>query len=192
MWYIKIVGGWKIVEAKVDTDKKIFFIILLVSLIGGILGTYSYFSSKSEAENQTINTGTLSLEFDDSTPIVNAKNLSPIDKDMIDGKAAKKIFKIKNTGNVASVATLQLTDITIAEELKSPYFIWTLYSGDSQISEGDFSKLSDGTIELANSIDIVNENEYTLYIWIKNINGQQDDLQGKELSAKISVNAVQA
>lgn len=180
------------VEAKVDTDKKIFFIILLVSLIGGILGTYSYFSSKSEAENQTINTGTLSLEFDDSTPIVNAENLSPIDKDMIDEKAAKKIFKIKNTGNVASVATLQLTDITIAEELKSPYFIWTLYSGDSQISEGDFSKLSDGTIELANSIDIVNENEYTLYIWIKNINGEQDDLQGKELSAKISVNAVQA
>lgn len=181
------------VEARIDTDKKVLFVVLLIALIGGIFGTYSYFSAKSNTEEQNISTATLSMEFDDSSPFLNAENISPINNEDILTKAAKKSFTVTNTGDIDLTAKIELSDIDMDEELKNSNFKWALYNGDIKLNEGNFEGLSSNTLELVNNISIAQNNpiNYTLYIWIQNIDEPQNELQNKKISAIISVSGIQ-
>ena len=181
------------VEAKIDTDKKMLFVLLIVLIIGGIFGTYAYFSSESNTETQNVNTGTLSLEFDDSTPIINDKNIVPIQDEEIFTKATKKTFTIKNTSTSAINAKIDMNNIEITEALKSPDFKWALYEGNNSIATGTFETINNNQINLLNNLNL-DENTtktYDLYIWISYKEEPQNTLQGGNLTTTITVSAVQ-
>lgn len=179
------------VEAKIDTDKKILFILLLILLIGGIFGSYAYFSSKSENNTETVKTATFSLEFDDSNPIIKNENIIPIDDSDIFTKATKKHFTIQNTSTEAISIKLNLDIIKITEALKSPDFKWALYDEDNNMVSGNFENIIDNKINVIDSLNMnVNEiKTYDLYIWISNKDVPQDELQEGNLTVNITATA---
>lgn len=179
------------VEAKIDTDKKIFFIVVLALVVFGIGRAYAYFSSQDTTSTQTVNTGTLKVDIDNDS-ILNAENISPIDSSQIFEKATKLHFTINNTGNIDLKAKVTLNILNITEDLKSFDFKWALYSSETKINEGTFLDVTD-KIEIANNLPIANSNKenYDLYVWIGETDLPQDKLQQGTLKAQIVVDAIQ-
>lgn len=181
------------VEAKIDTDKKILFLLIFLLLIGGIIGTYAYFSSKSDSTSQDVSTATLSLIFENDSPIINGENIIPIYDEEIFERATKKNFTIKNTGTADITAKIDLTNIEITEALKSADFKWALYEGENKITDGTFENINDNKINITNNL-IIKEGKsvtYDLYIWITYEDKPQNFLQNGHLTTAISVVGVQ-
>lgn len=179
------------VEAKIDTDKKIFFILILALIVFGIGRAYAYFSAQSDTNEQSVTTGTLKLDVQDDG-IIRAQNIFPIDNNDIFDKATKLNFTIKNTGTIDLNAKVKLNILSITDALKSNDFKWTLYNGQTKINDGTFLN-AENNIEIVNNISISTNNSenYDLYIWIEETNIPQDALQKGTLNARIVVEAVQ-
>ena len=84
------------VEAKIDTDKKIFFTLVLVLIIFGIGRGYAYFSAKSETSIETVTTATYDLKVENDA-ILRAQNIVPISDSDVTTKGAELPFTITNT-----------------------------------------------------------------------------------------------
>lgn len=182
------------VEAKIDPEKKVLFLLIFVALVAGIYGTYAYFSAQSTSDEQSVTTGTMKLSFDDSTPIVNAENIIPIGESTILTKATKKSFSITNTGDYDATVTILLTPTEITENLKSLDFKWALYENGTKIAENTFlNSVVNTPIILKNNITLTvgATKSYELYIWINETGSPQDELQNGKLSATINATAVQ-
>ena len=184
------------IEAKIDTDKKIMFILFFVALAIGIGYTYSYFSSRGESDEVMVNTGSLQVTYvEDSEGIINANNISPIlDEDMT-SLATKLSFSVVNEGNVDGVYNIDLIDVKIDTELINNKFKWALYSWDVLVREGNFSDITNGSdYELISgqNINVSDSEEYTLYIWISEDNTDQSIMKGKTFQSKVRVEAVNA
>jgi len=179
------------VEAKIDTDKKIFFIVVLALIVFGIGRAYAYFSAKASTSEQSVQTGTLKLEVETSE-FIREENISPIDSNEIFEKATKLNFTVKNTGTIDMKANVTLNILDITEKLKSYDFKWALYSGENKITNGTFLNVTD-KIVLATNLPIATQNSanYDLYIWIEETGVPQDELQKGTLNAKITVDATQ-
>ena len=179
------------VEAKIDTDKKIFFILILALIVFGIGRAYAYFSAQDTTSTETVSTGTLKLEVENDA-ILRAQNIAPISSNDIFEKATKLHFTINNTGTIDMKAKITLNILSITEELKSQDFKWALYEGENKIFDGTFLNVTD-KIEIANNILIskTNSESYNLYIWIEETGEPQDGLQKGTLEAKITVDATQ-
>jgi len=179
------------VEAKIDTDKKIFFIVVLALIVFGIGRAYAYFSAQANTSEQSVQTGTLKLEVETSE-FITAENISPIDSSKIFEKATKLNFTVKNTGTIDIKANITLNILNITEKLKSNDFKWALYSGEIKITNGTFLNVTD-KIVLATNLPITTQNSenYDLYIWIEETDVPQDELQKGILDAKITVDATQ-
>ena len=179
------------VEAKIDTDKKIFFILIFALVVFGIGRAYAYFSAKAESNEQTVTTGTLKLEVKNDG-ILRAQNIAPIDSNEIFSEATKLNFSIKNTGNIDLNATILLDVLNITEELKSNDLKWAIYSGETKINNGTFLNVAN-QIELGKNITILptNSQNFDLYIWIEETGVPQDELQKGIIDVKVTVNATQ-
>lgn len=172
------------------SKKKTLIIVSILILITIIGVTFAYFSSQGESSKQTVTTAYLSIEFDDSTPIINAEKIRPILEKDIETKAAKKVFKVSKKSDSPNVyAKIELTDLTIPEVLSVSDFKWALYKNNSKISTGDFDGItnSDTVILATNELIADEEIEYTLYIWINETKQLQNDMMNQTFEATITV-----
>lgn len=182
------------VEAKIDPEKKVLFLLVFLALVGGIYGTYAYFSAQGQSSTQTVTTGTMELTFTDNSEIINAINIAPIVESDVLTKATKKSFSVKNTGSIDSTMTISLSSIDITENLKSPDFRWALYEEGVKIAEDSFDKLGINTsFELKTNIEIASNvtKSYDLYIWINETGMPQDELQEGNLTGTITATSEQ-
>ena len=179
------------VEAKIDTDKKIFFVVVLFLLVFGIYKSYAYFSSKSKTSTETVTTATLSVDVKNNG-IINADNIVPINGTDIKTKATKIDFTVNNTGTIDFTSKIDLNILEISDALRSDEFMWALYESDSELYSGDFAN-SDSSILLADDIDILKTKSrtFSLYIWIEDSGFAQDELQNGSFKGQIEVNAIQ-
>ena len=179
------------VEAKIDTDKKIFFVLILLLLVFGIKRAYAYFSAKSNTSTQTINTASFEVEVANNG-ILRATNIVPINTVEMKEKATALPFTVKNTGDTDFTATINFNIESISEELKTSDFKWALYEDDNEIAVGSFLNVS-SAIKLKDNISISANTykDYTFYVWIEETGIKQDELQNKSLKGKITVNANQ-
>lgn len=180
------------VEAKIDTDKKIFFAVILLLIVFGIARTYAYFSSKSETSTETVKTATLKLDISNNA-ILRANNIVPINSSDVTTKGTELGFKITNTGTIKLNAKISITNITMSEGLKNADFKWGLYQDDIKLIDGSFLNATD-KIELTDDveIDVDNYKDYKLYIWIEDTGNPQNDLQSSSFEGKITVEAIQS
>lgn len=205
-------------DTSVKSENKLFFgaIILVCLLIAiAISLTYAYFARKllinGENTETTVEAGLLDVDFLTSEYISNtdAKLINDVDAYK---EADKTIFSVsrseKNTVEYVYY-TLQLVDINITENLKSPYLKWSLYetkeidSSTASLSSGDFSDLTcvtnedetetckmelyDTKIPLAKNVT----DEFVLIIWLSNDdNVNQNSLLKGSISGKVQVTAV--
>ncbi len=182
-------------EEKKVNKKTIFSIITIlipVLIIGGV--TYAYFVASGNTDIYTVKTGNLTMAFTEGE-FVTAANPIPIVDSEIETEAAKLPFSVTNTGSQHMNLTISLTDITISDELKDEDFRWGLYNADTAVmlSTGTFKDIGTSTsltmyrdtiIESSNP-DITKN--YILRIWIHEDNTNQNYMQGKTLSAKVTV-----
>lgn len=184
------------IEAKIDTDKKIMFFIFFVLIIVGIGYTYSYFSSKSTSEDKTITTGILDIKYTENEEgIISANNIVPILEENVKTSATKLNFSITNNGNINAKYNIKFTNLTIDQELANSDFKWAIYTGDTLVDSGDFTNAStdsDYILTQDKTLDEGNTTEYTLYIWINETNDNQDSMKEKTFTAKVSVDALKA
>ena len=181
---------------KENNKRKISIIITSVALVIllGISFTYAYFSNKKVSTKNSVVAGTLVINYeDDNLNTLSLNNIVPIYDSEIKTKANKIGFKVNNTGSSKAYVDISLTDIVMDSELANLEFKWTLYSGDTKISNGNLKNVSDNKQLLINNIEIASgfNKSYQLYIWLSETDTDQSKLMGKNFSAKITVNGNQ-
>jgi len=187
------------VEAKIDTDKKIFFALILALIVFGIGRAYAYFSAKADTANQTVTTATYNLEVANDA-ILRADNIVPISSSEVTTKATELPFTITNTSTGSIITEISLTAITMDKGLDDEYFKWALYSDNTKIAQDSFYNATkvigedNVTIEkivLTSNVEIETSKDYKLYIWIEDSDEPQDTLQSSKFVGKITVDAIQ-
>ena len=205
-----------------DTSKKkdrkllIWSVILVCLLILlGISLTYAYFardfSIEGEEPETVVETGKLDIDFITSEYIKN-DDAKLIDDSVAYREADKTQFSVTRSAlNTVEYVyyTLQLVDINISDNLKSPYLKWRLYetadiTADTKpLNYGDFSDLNcftneegketcamdlfDTKIPLAKTVT----DDFVLLIWLSNDDSKnQTELLKGNISAKVQVTAV--
>lgn len=209
-------------SVKKDTSKKnetkmlVWAVILVCLLIVlAISLTYAYFTRnlyRSGGDPETVvETGKLDVDFQTSQYITNT-NATLINDEDAYLNADKTIFSVaRSEYNTVQYVyyTLQLVDIDISDNLKSPYLKWRLYetaditAETEALSNGDFTELSceedaDGnetcTMDLySTKIPLAKEaiDDFTLIIWLSNDEEKnQTELLKGTVSAMVQVTAV--
>ncbi|MBE6152958.1 MAG: hypothetical protein E7166_01850 [Firmicutes bacterium] len=163
-------------------------VLLLVVVVAG--ATYAYFSATASTAQQTIKTAEIDVAFVDGE-ILRATNVIPIQPSEISAKATELPFTLTNNGQKATTTTISLTELTIDGELKDSYFKWRLLENDVAISEGDFIGVSGERLidTLTIPADGV-ERDYKLLVWLQDNNENQNHMQNKSLSARVTVESI--
>ena len=158
----------------------LLLIIGILLITSGV--TLAYFSINNISGNQNIVTsGVMKLTFSDG-PEVKLDNAIP-------GDTVTKTFSVKNTGNVSTSYDLYFSDLI--NSFGDPTdLVYTITSTD-----GGYSNTLDTQLPTTSSKFVSNyaiepnvTHTYTLTIKFLAKDENQDDNQGKEFSAKISVN----
>ena len=188
------------VEAKIDTDKKIFFTLILVLIVFGIGRAYAYFSAQSETSTETVTTATYNLEVEGGE-VLRAKDIVPINSSDILTKATELPFTITNTSDGPIITEITLTNITMSKGLDDEYFKWALYSNNTLVKQDSFynatnkvtneDKVTIDEIILTDNVEIETSKEYKLYVWIEDSGNPQNEMQSSSFEGKITVNAIQ-
>lgn len=193
------------VEQKDNTKKRLILaslIIVMSIIIIGISVSYAYYLNTVEEVNPgnqgtNITSGELTMNFT-TERLINASGASLINDNDVLTEGDYTAFSVTLPADAdAATATynLFLTELTISDNLKSPYVKWALYNGagTSEIASGDFASATTGTnLALQNGISI-NKGEtasYRLYIWLSNDpDVNQIELLNGSLSAKVGFRA---
>ena len=170
----------------------IISIISIVALIGLIIGSYAYFSSKSE-QTRTVQADQVDIHFSDESAEIKLEKAELINSDEVFDKAAKKEFTITNNGTSAARVSLMISDIEFDSDRKlaTNDLKWELYQNGNKIESGDFFNLDGDSILMHNvSIDLKSTTDkYTLYFYLLNSTTKdQNYLQGGTFKAKITIN----
>ena len=183
-------------EEKKFNKRIVFSVVAVILLIAVVAGaTYAYFSAGASSTAQTVTTATMDLAFDDSTPIVNATNITPMRQADIQTKAAKKSFTVINNGTQPMYLQMKLTDVDMDPQLKDLWFRWALYEEGTRIGIGTFDEAGTEVFMQQNMVleaGASNAKNYDLYIWIEESDENQNAMQGKSFSGKITVNGSMA
>ena len=171
-------------ERKQKTTIAIASLVVVLSLVLGI--SFAYFAAQGQSTEQSITTSNMGIEFGDGTAIVNAAGLKPIMRDEVLTKAAKKTFTVTNTGTEKLFVHITLDDITIPTNLKRYDFVWSLYEGDTNVSNGTFASATT-SMDVApyQVFEVDDEKTYNLYIWIDETGIDQSAMMGQTFKATI-------
>ena len=181
-------------EKNSKNNKKLIIIsiISIMALVGLIIGSYAYFSSKSE-QTQTVRADQVDIHFSDESAEIKLEKAELINIGEIFDKATKKEFTITNNGNSVTEISLMISDIEFDDnrKLATDDLKWNLYQGDNLISNGDFSNVDEDYIIIEeNTIGLKSTTDkYTLYLYLLNSTTKdQNYLQGGTFKAKITIN----
>lgn len=190
---------------KNNTKKRIILgsLIVVVSIvIIGISLSYAYYLNtvkEINPENQgtSITSGELTMNLA-SEKYITASGASLINDADVLTQADYTSFSVTLPSDADAPNasySLYLTDLTITDNLKSPYVKWALYNADGteKNASGDFTSATSGTnLTLKDNITITKgkTDSYRLYIWLSNDTQQnQIDLLEGSLSVKVGFRA---
>lgn len=168
------------------------FLIIFITTLGI---SYAYFSAVTVSEVQIINTGTLSLRFDDDTNIIRNENIYPISRNQIQTQATKKTFSITNSSTTNMYLILSLEEMKLPDELRNVDFNWALYQNNIMQTTGSFNISKDSSKVILSNYEFLESGKsrkYDIYIWIEESGVEQDLMQGKIFNARIVANGVSA
>ncbi|MBQ7140508.1 MAG: leucine-rich repeat domain-containing protein [Bacilli bacterium] len=167
-------------------NKKIvtFSILALVSLVLGI--SYAYFTAQGQSAEQTITTSDIEIDFTEGAELMSTTFLKPIKRDEVFAKAAKKTFTVENTGTEKMYMHISLEDMVIPEKLKRYDFVWSLYEGNKNVSNGTFADAGT-SMEIApyQVFEVGEEKSYSLYIWIDETGVDQSSMMAQTFNVTI-------
>ena len=171
-----------------------YFIVLILTLIIMVIGvTFTYFSLiASDKEDSTIiKTGTLAINYVDGNAI-DTYALMPINEPDLSTKYSvyKKNFSVKSTGTLDQ--TLDIYMYITNNEFDDNILGYSLYdSAGNKLSKGDIPK--NGRILLDSGIYLKSneEKKFTVLIWLKENNKQQDYEIGKTFTGGFDITTSQ-
>lgn len=169
-----------------DKRLKLLFTAIAMSLLIALVSTsYAFFSIANNKGNMTtINTGTMSIEYNDGD-LINVTDIIP-------GDHVDKIFTIRNTGTLPVKYDIYLDEVTNAFVDQSD-LVYELISNDGGYNTSNQVQVPNATAKIVDdqTLAISGLHTYTLRITFLNKNENQDDNQGKRFSAKIRIESTQ-
>ena len=179
---------------RVKKGELFYFILLILSLIIMLVGmSFSYYALfKSDKKDSTIvKTGTLKINYVDGRQI-KTYALLPTNEPNINTvfSVYKKEFSVESTGSLDQ--TLEIYMNITKNDFTNNALGYKLYDENNNLlSKGDIPKT--GSILLANDIFLENNKtkSFTMLIWLKETNENQDYEQGKEFSGGFEIKANQ-
>ena len=181
--------------------KLILLILLLLTISVGV--TYAIFKWTSTNSDITFNIEGCYVTYDAGGDITGASLGPALSKDDTNNVLSKKITLSPECAGVTANLTLKVDSIDT--ELKDTSFIWSLYEGDTKVSNGNFADATTNKVYTLLSTKTLTENTtttYTLYIYIDGTVDNDSSMGGKSfkftlgasgenaLYKKPSVNAV--
>lgn len=171
-----------------------YFIVLILTLIIMVIGvTFTYFSLiASDKEDSTIiKTGTLAINYVDGNAI-DTYALMPINEPDLSTEYSvyKKNFSVRSTGTLDQ--TLDIYMYITNNQFDDNILGYSLYdSVGNKLSKGDIPK--NGRILLNSGIYLKSneEKKFTVLIWLKENNKQQDYEMGKTFTGGFDITASQ-
>lgn len=168
------------------------FLILIIVIVGV---TFAYFvadiTGNDTAKKTQINSGTLELTFETSEYISNSYG-ELINDSQKETLADHTNFTIKHTAksNVTAKYNLELTDIDISQNLKSPDFKWELSIDGKTVKSGNFGSIGSSTtisIAEAQTLAPTKTANCVFRVWLSETSSDQSSLYEGTFKGKISL-----
>ena len=158
--------------------KLILLILLLLTISVGV--TYAIFKWTSSNSDVTFNVEGCYITYDAGSNISGASFGPALTKDDTNNVLSKKITLSPECSGVTANLTLKVNEIE--PELKNTSFIWSLYEGDTKVSNGNFADATTNKVYTLLSTKTLTENTtttYTLYIYIDGTVDNDSSMGGK-------------
>ena len=158
----------------------IILLILILLLTLGIGVTYAIFKWTSSNSDITFNIEGCYVTYNDGGDITGASLGPALSKDDTNNVLSKKITLSPECSGVTANLTLKVNEI--APELKNTSFIWSLYEGNTKVSNGNFADATTNKVYTLLSTKTLTENTtttYTLYIYIDGTVDNDSSMGGK-------------
>ena len=158
----------------------IILLILILLLTLGIGVTYAIFKWTSSNSDITFNIEGCYVTYDAGSDITGASLGPALSKDDTNNVLSKKITLSPECSGVTANLTLKVNEI--APELKNTSFIWSLYEGNTKVSNGNFADATTNKVYTLLSTKTLTENTtttYTLYIYIDGTVDNDSSMGGK-------------
>lgn len=160
-------------------------------MIIGVTFTYMSLLAKEEDDSTVIKTGILSVKYIDG-PDINAFSLVPMKEANLDTKdfVYKKKFSVYSDGTLEQNFDI-FVDVN-KNEFEDNFLIYSLYNKNGQkISSGYLPK--SGTLQILSNeyLNVEETKDYTLLIWLKENNQDQNSEQLKKFKAALIINSTQ-
>ena len=158
--------------------KLILLILLLLTISVGV--TYAIFKWTSTNSDITFNIEGCYVTYDAGGDITGASLGPALSKDDTNNVLSKKITLSPKCSGVTANLTLKVNEI--APELKDTSFVWSLYEGNTKVSNGNFADATTNKVYTLLSTKTLTENTtttYTLYIYIDGTVDNDSSMGGK-------------
>ncbi len=175
-------------------------IVLVTSLIVLVLSiTYAYFAQIVDLSDTTptdFSTGYMDITFTTNNYFSNS-SMELLDASSVIANADYTEFVVAPNGGTVSTIKYDIyfNNLSVSNNLKSTYFKWALYQGDTRISEGNFGSLGTNTeLKLTNSqISMTSASPsttYRVYVWLENDSSvNQNSLLSGSFNGKVAIYA---
>lgn len=172
-------------------------ITIIINLMFGVTyGWYAYSNAETTATGETIKEAP-TIIFAQTEYISSSQSLPIYDEDRYN-YANKNSFTVTIGENLKGYETgieIALKDISIADELKIENYKYELLEDGKMIANGNFSTIDNNKELTLMPMTLYTPKSYPqtytfeLYIWLSDDNSNQNNLMGKEFSAKININS---
>ena len=164
---------------------------LVVAVISASYAWYSFTNKNIDVNGVTSNwCAGIKVDVSSGSTISNYLGNAPVSDYSEAGYSSS--FTIKNNESNKIKIDISLIDVNIDKELIDSNFMYTIVKGSTKIAEGNFSGINNsGFITMASDIAINSNSSdtYSLILWIKDNNGNQNSMMNKSLTGKIKVTA---
>ena len=180
---------------KLKLKKKYSIILMALSflcvfiLVMGL--SYAYFNITAKGKEFVIYTGTLAVDYEKKTDVINLDNLYPMNDEQ-GLKLNAHEFVVKNNGNIDARYQVRLELDNSLKDMVSPEYIKIAYSidGGSYSTPVLVSNLDSSLAFIRNKVlTPTNSNTIAVKLWI-DLNAPSE-IEGKEFKAKIVVDSIQ-
>jgi len=167
-------------------------IVVIISLLGFSYAWYVASNVQTSIGLKTSSNDKISVKFTTGEYINTSVGIPILDSEVAD-KAGKNTFTIiaKDTMTSKANYNIYIDEISIADELKNTTdFRWEILKDGTKVNEGDFSTVENNRINLYTTsltLNTTTPDSYELRVWLRENNGNQNALMGKNFTGRIKV-----
>ncbi len=178
---------------KKKRNSKIILIVIISIMVLLIGSTLAYLIVTNKGNDKDyITMDNIDIEYVDGESIRNNDLQIPMNEDEVLKYAPKHEFSVRNNNNKEVYLRFKLTNLNIDKEIYSDSNLrYSLYHNDDKIGGGSFEAYDEKTKELILLTNIKqnasSEENYQLYIWIRDNGGNQNHFLNMNLDGKIKV-----